>query len=189
MTTRDDFVITTERLTIRRANPDKDSDFYYQLWTNPWVMFHVGYPDGLPITRDEIPPILARDDNAPLDCNLVVEITETKQVIGEAKLGSADSDGIAHTDIKLLPQHWSKGYGTEIKRALLGWLFDNTDCKAVRATPNVENEASIKMQKRVGGRKVGEGTYEFPEHLKSKTRPVKHYIFEVTREDWLKTNQ
>ena len=93
-------------------------------------------------------------------------------------------EGIARTDIKLLPAFWGKRYGVEVKRALLSHLFTHTDCVAVEAGPNVNNIASIKMQEAVGGVRVGEAVHEFPEKMRDYTTPVRHYVYRVERSDW-----
>jgi RimJ/RimL family protein N-acetyltransferase len=72
----------------------------------------------------------------------------------------------------------------EIKRGLLDYLFTHTDCDAVQATPNVNNIASIKMQEAVGGERVGEEVYQFPESMRDFTTPVHHYIYRVYRRTW-----
>ena len=90
-------------------------------------------------------------------------IKSTGQAIGECKLHWPDREGIAATDVKLLPEFWGNKYGVEVKRGLLDYLFTHTECLAVDASPNVGNLASIKMQEAVGGVCVGESIYEFPE--------------------------
>jgi RimJ/RimL family protein N-acetyltransferase len=67
---------------------------------------------------------------------------------------------------------------------LVVYLFAHTDCVAVQATPNVGNVASIRMQESVGGVRVGEQVYEFPESMRDYTTPVHHYIYRVYRKDW-----
>lgn len=46
-------VFQTDRLTIRRAMVE-DTEIFYALWTDPVVMRNVGFPNGLPITQQEI---------------------------------------------------------------------------------------------------------------------------------------
>ena len=93
---------------------------------------------------------------------LIVELKSNHQAIGECKMSTPNSDGVATTDVKLLPETWGNGYGVEIKRGLLNHLFANTDCIAAEATPNVNNVASIRMQEAVGGIRVGENPTPFP---------------------------
>jgi len=176
-------VFTTERLNVRLATTS-DADLYYQLWTDPRVMTNVGFPKGLPITRDKIHDRLAKSGMSEFDRLLIVELNSSHQPIGECKMSNPNSEGIATTDVKLLPEEWGNGYGVEVKRGLLNHLFANTDCATVEATPNVGNIASIKMQEAVGGIRVGETTHRFPESMQSFTTPVHHYIYRVSRTDW-----
>lgn len=177
-------VVQTERLIIRLATVEH-TDMYLALWTNPEVMTNVGFPFGLPITRNEIEAQLGEQRESALGRLLVVERKDTCQVIGECKMDNPDENGVATTDVKLLPEHWGHKFGVEVKRALLDYLFEHTDCSIVQATPNVENLASIRMQEAVGGVRVGEGVGTFPESMRDVTRPVRHYVYHVSRSDWL----
>ena len=51
-------------------------------------------------------------------------------------------------------------------------------------TPNRENIASIKMQEAVGGRRVREGIYQFPENMKDCTINVPYFEYVVDRVTW-----
>jgi RimJ/RimL family protein N-acetyltransferase len=176
-------IFTTDRLTVRLATVN-DADLYSQLWTDPRVMTNVGFPKGLPITRDKIHDRLAKSGASEFDRLLIVELNSNHRAIGECKMSSPNGEGIATTDVKLLPEFWGHGYGVEIKRGLLKHLFTNTDCTAVEATPNVNNTASITMQEAVGGIRVGENTHNFPKSMQDYTTPVHHYIYRVGRTDW-----
>jgi [ribosomal protein S5]-alanine N-acetyltransferase len=176
-------IFTTDRLTVRLATVN-DADLYFQLWTDPRVMTNVGFPKGLPITRDKIHDRLAKAGASEFDHLLIVEVNSSHRAIGECKMSTPNSEGIATTDVKLLPEVWGHGYGVEVKRGLLDHLFANTGCMAVEATPNVNNIASIKMQEAVGGIRIGETTDHFPESMLSYTTSVHHYIYRVSRTDW-----
>jgi len=63
------------------------------------------------------------EDDAPFDRRLVAELKGSNQPIGECKLGLPGKDGLSETDVKLLPELWGQGYGTEIKRGLVDYLF------------------------------------------------------------------
>jgi RimJ/RimL family protein N-acetyltransferase len=181
----------TPRLRIRRAQPgEADAAFFLRLWNDPRVMRNVGFPYGLRLDAADVRQVLERGlrqgDERQLDACLVAVRKDTCQVIGECKLGTPDAQGLSETDVKLLPEFWGQGYGTEIKRGLLAYLFTHTECRVVQATPNVDNPASIRMQEAVGGRRVGESTHEFPPDMRSFTRPVRCHISQVRREGWLK---
>jgi RimJ/RimL family protein N-acetyltransferase len=177
-------VFETNRLVIRTASAD-DADLYFALWTNPKVMSNVGFPMGLRITFDEVEAMLEEQtSNAEFGRNLVVELRSSNSPVGECKMYQPDAEGVAKTDVKLLPEYWRNRYGVEVKQGLLDHLFRHTSCRAVEGTPNVENKASIKMQEAVGGVRVGEDVHHFPEDMMYYTHPVHHYIYLVYREEW-----
>ncbi|MFH2035111.1 MAG: GNAT family protein [Candidatus Zixiibacteriota bacterium] len=180
-----DFTVETKRLYIRKATSDNNHiDFFYNLWTNPRVMINVGFPNGLIISRNDIKKILELQPETEYNALLIVVLKETGELIGESKLGSPDKDGIATTDIKLLSKFWGKKYGVEIKQTLVDYLFENTDCTYIKATPNRNNIASQRMQESVGGVKVGEGLYRFPEKMRGYTIDIPYFEYRIYRGDW-----
>ncbi len=179
----------TVRLAVRKAAPTKeDIEFFHRLWNHPRVMSNVGFPHGLQITPEKIRELFAQPPPNDLNSRLIVTVKETGEKIGECKLGAPDENGLSETDVKLLPEYWGKGYGTEIKRALLRCLFAWTDCRIVQATPNVNNPASIRMQEAVGGKRIEQGEFRFPDNMAAFTTPVKHYIYHVYRDEWVQRN-
>jgi RimJ/RimL family protein N-acetyltransferase len=176
-------IFETERLLIRTAT-EQDIGLYLNLWTDPRVMTHVGFPYGLKTDRDKIRMQIQGQGESEFDRLLVVVLKETGESLGECEMSLPNQDGIAKTDVKLLPEFWGNKYGVEIKQGLLIHLFNNTDCIAVEASPNKNNIASIKMQEAVGGKRIGEKVFEFPEAMRHFTISVPHYIYRVEREDW-----
>ncbi len=177
-------VLSTERLLVYVGDRN-DVDLFYRLWNEPKVMANVGYPLGLQITREEIATQLQNQEGQILDARLVIVLKSTGHSIGECKLGAPDECGTSTTDVKLLPAFWGKKYGVEIKRALVDYLFRFTSCMVVEATPNINNIASIKMQEAVGGIRVGEKRFKFPESKREFTQPVHSYVYHVYRDTWL----
>jgi RimJ/RimL family protein N-acetyltransferase len=177
-------VFETKRLLIRTACTD-DAELYFALWTDPTVMSNVGFPSGLRITLPEIEVLLKEQPaQSEFGRNLVVELLASQTPVGECKMYQPDEEGIAKTDVKLLPEYWGNRFGVEVKQGLLDYLFLHTECRAVEGTPNIENKASIKMQEAVGGVRVGEDVHHFPEGREEYTHPVHHYIYLVYREEW-----
>jgi ribosomal-protein-alanine N-acetyltransferase len=180
-------VFETGRLLIRKAETtEKDIEFFYGLWTNPRIMIYVGYPQGLKITRKEIQHNIEKHANSELDSRLVIVLKKSSQIIGECKLGKPDSDGVSITDVKILPEYWGYGYGKEVKKGLVEYLFTHTDCTKIKATPNKNNIASQKMQEAVGAKRTGEGIYHFPENMKDYTTDVPYYVYIVEKKEWEK---
>jgi RimJ/RimL family protein N-acetyltransferase len=176
-------VFETERLIVRIATVE-DVDVFYVLWTNPQVMKNVGFPHGLRMTRSELKERLSKQGGSEFEQLLVVELKATGQAIGECKLSGPDEESVAEPDIKLLPEFWGHKYGVEAWRELVAYQFTHTDCDAIQATPNTENIASVKMQEAIGGVRIGEDVYQFPESMRDYTMPVHHYIYRVYRADW-----
>ena len=176
-------VFRTDRLVVRAATA-QDVDLLYELWTDPRVMSYVGFPQGLRITREKIKQQVQGPYESEFERVLVIVLKATGQAIGECGMRLPNEEGIAETDVKLLPAFWGHKYGTEVKRGLVGYLFSHAPCVAVGASPNVENIASIKMQEAVGGVRVAEHVYEFPESMRDYTTPVHHYIYHVYRKTW-----
>lgn len=188
-------IFETTRMLVRKAEPDVDDvELLYELWTDPKVMGFLGYPRGMIINRQEILANIQKSGKSVFNTYLIVERKLTPDEgqpnpeevlrIGECKLGSPDDFGISETDVKLLPRFWGQGYGTEVKRALVDYLFRHTACHYVQATPAVQNEASIRIQEAIGGKRVGEAVFEFPEMMQDFTAPIHHYIYRIDRETW-----
>jgi RimJ/RimL family protein N-acetyltransferase len=178
-------IIETPRLRIHLAT-EHDAPLVHQLWTDARVMKNVGFPNGLKITLEEVrADILGRGDSEFMQL-LIVRLKDTWESIGQCVMRLPDDEGISETDVKLLPLYWGHRFGVEIKRALVDYLFTNTECAAVQGTPNEANVASIKMQEAVGGVRVNEGVYEFPEEMRKFTSPVHFYTYRVFRENWLR---
>jgi RimJ/RimL family protein N-acetyltransferase len=157
---------------------------FHRLWTDPRVMTNVGFPQGLRISREQIATSIRGQGESPFDKYLVAERRGSGEAIGECKMIWPDESGLAKTDVKLLPDYWGHHYGVEVKQGLLDYLFTNSPCVAVEATPNVANIASIKMQEAVGGVRVGEDVFPAPEAAGDYRTPVHHYIYHVTRDEW-----
>ena len=181
-------VFETKRLVIRLAN-EADVDLVYTLWTHPQVMQYVGFPHGLRITREEVSARLMRCEKRPFECILIVVLRETDESLGQCLMHYPNEDGIAATDVKLLPEFWGHKFGVEVKQGLVDYLFMHTDCTVVEGSPNVKNIASIKMQEAVGGVRVRESVHEFPESMRDFTMPVHSIIYHVQREVWEKRDE
>lgn len=179
-------IFTTERLFVRFASLD-DVDMIHALWTDPRVMADVGFPQGLKIQHSQILDQIQRERGKVLDAVLIAALNTSHQSIGQVRMRAPGEDGISETDVKFFPAFWGHNYGLEIKLGLVDYIFSHTDAQIIQATPSINNAASIKMQERAGGIRVGEGIFEFPDEMKSYTTPVPHFVYHIRREDWEKT--
>jgi RimJ/RimL family protein N-acetyltransferase len=159
-----------------------DASFIASLWSDPLVMRHVGFPRGIPTAAEDVPRRI--ECGKGLDALLIAQLRASGDPIGQCTLGTPDSLGISEPDIKLHPSFWGRGYGRELWAALVDQLFRHSACATARGTPNVENMASIRMQESAGMRRVGGGTFEFPDSMKPFTEPVPYALYEITRDEW-----
>lgn len=187
MTQSATLVFTTERLIIRRATV-ADAAMYFALWNDPAVMTHVGFTHGLEMTLEEITAQLAKQSSGVFHKLLVVVLKETGETIGECFMTLPGGNGHAFTDVKLLPAFWGHKYGVEIKRGLVQYLFDNTECTAVEASPSSQNIASIKMQEAVGAVRAGKGQ-TLVQQADGTTTTVEYTIYRVYRRIWDKAQR
>ena len=102
-------VFETDRLIIRKATL-ADVEMFYALWTHPQVMRNVGFPHGLKVTRSQIENMIREQGEEAHNGRLVVILKATGEKLGEAALHLPDENGIAETDVKLLPQFWGHKY-------------------------------------------------------------------------------
>jgi len=181
-------VFETDRLLIRTAE-ESDADLLYDLWKDPRVMRNVGFPEGLPITREQVVDQIRREPDADYEQCLIVVRREDGARLGQCLLHRPNEEGIAGTDVKLSPDFWGHRYGVEVKQGLVDYHFTHSDCEAVEGGPNVRNVASIRMQESVGGVRVDEGFYEFPADAPGETEDVRYYVYRVFREAWEQRNR
>ncbi|MCF7810603.1 GNAT family N-acetyltransferase [bacterium] len=181
-------VFETKRLLIRKATTsDEDVAMFYRLWNHPQVMTNVGFSNGLGISKQEIFEKFSNQDKTEYNCRLVVIRKENERRIGECMLGTPDENCVSKTDVKLLPEYWNKGYGKEIKRGLVDYLFTNQpDCLAVKADPKKSNIASQKMQEFVGAVRLEKGQQYPIRNIEKYFPPEDHYLYLVFRKDWRK---
>lgn len=181
----------TERLRIRKAMPsDADVDLFYRLWNHPEVMANVGFPHGLGLSRAEIRQELGARGSAWFQCRLVAIRKSDGMALGECKMALPDANGVSETDVKLLPQFWNQGYGTEIKKGLVQHLFTQVpECLAIKADPKLSNVASQKMQERAGARRIEPGG-TYPIARAEAYLPGRDAcLYMVFRKDWERTAQ
>jgi RimJ/RimL family protein N-acetyltransferase len=181
-------VFETERLVIRTSDVG-DAPMYVALWNDPRVMTNVGFPEGLGVTVEEIEENIRKKPDSDYEQYLVVVRKSDGASLGECKLHRPDEEGIASTDVKLLPEFWGHKYGVEVKQGLVDYQFTHSDCVAVQGSPNVNNPASIHMQEAVGGVRVRDATYEFGEDMEMETTDLRLHIYRVFREEWVRRRE
>jgi len=182
-------VFETTRLIIRRATlSSSDIAMYHRLWNHPVVMANVGFPDGLGISEKTIASQFKQRGKSIYKCCLMAIRKDDETSIGECRLSLPDSSGVSKTDVKLFPEYWNQGYGTEIKQGLVDFMFSNVpECMAVKADPAKTNIGSQRMQQHVGAVRIEPGV-DYPVRNAIEYLPDdQHYLYMVFRDSWMKT--
>ena len=141
--------ISTERLTLRELTP-ADAPSVHRYASDPAVTeFMVWGPNSAEDTRSFIAHAIATSQELPrTNFDLAVVHTATQALIGGAALRIGDHRG-GEIGYVLHRAHWTKGYGTEIAKALLQLAFD-LGLTRVAATCDPDNHASARVLQKAG---------------------------------------
>lgn len=178
-----------KRLRVRPAER-RNLPFLLSLWNDPRVMRYAGAKHGKGWNEQDIENWYQRylkraKPGEPEEIQLIVELLDGTP-IGESGCGKvrkgwsckgyAPPAGklVGMTDVKLLPNYWGKGYGTEAMREVVKYLFTRTLLDIILVPPHKENVAAIRVYEKSGFRKTS-GVYWFD-----------HLIMETTRKDPLR---
>ena len=114
--------------------------------------------------------------------SFAVELKETGNLIGACDLNlQGDSPEVGWI---LHKNHWGKGYGTEMGRALLALGFDEHNLHRIVALCDAENIASSRIMEKIGMRREG----QFREYRRTRAGSNKPYrdelIYAILKEEW-----
>lgn len=141
---------SSSRLTLRElAMADEAAVHTYA--SDPEVTrFMVWGPNTAEETRTFVTRAVATAQTQPrTNFDLAVVVTETQTLIGGAALRLTDEHAgeigyVLHRD------HWSKGYGTEVAKALLQFGFQDLGLHRIIATCDPDNAASVRVLQKAG---------------------------------------
>ena len=144
-------MIRTERLVLRPIDPEADIDAVHSWQSLPEVARYTPFE---PRSREEVAASLAR----PTVARLLVLLDEVP--IGDAMLLRRDPADPLEVGYELHPDHWGRGYATEICRALVELATDRFPDEPLAATIDPANVASRVVLERCGFVETGTGTDE-----------------------------
>ncbi len=141
-------ILQTERLTIRRWQPD-DWRLLIPMHNDPDVMRYLG---GELLTDDQIQEFATRQQQefqVHTYCYWPIELNSTCEVIGLCGIQHKDDD---YYDFgwRLAKQHWNLGYTTEAALAIRDYAFETLNLPILTSTANAKNVPSINVMKKVG---------------------------------------
>ncbi len=165
-----------KRTTLRPTGPE-DLTFLQALWNDGEVMRHVGYPLGLGIDEKGAREWFDRLEKSRDREHFIVEVAG--EPIGEAFYRRCEgycgyrAPKMAELDLKLKPQSWGRGYGSDALRTLATYLFAQ-GVETLVVSPNLENEAALRLYRRLG----------FTEKLRFRAEETgaAHAVFALTKE-------
>ncbi|HZP14080.1 MAG TPA: GNAT family N-acetyltransferase [Nevskiaceae bacterium] len=142
--------LTTQRLTLRRFTHD-DLPTIRRLNSDAAVMRYLGGVQP-PQKNDEMfnNRILKYYDEHPgLGVWATIE-RATGECVGFHLLNYILSGGDIQVGYRLFPQHWGKGYATEMSIALLRYGYEQLQLAVITANAHRENRASIHVLEKCG---------------------------------------
>ncbi|UKS54702.1 GNAT family N-acetyltransferase [Exiguobacterium acetylicum] len=134
--------LQTERLTVHPCTAKDVTRLQQQQYENgPEVQHHL---------------TLLASDPSMLYWGSWLVMTKDGQVVGDIGFkGKPDSRQAIEIGYGLLPAFHNRGFATEAVRALIDWVFDETEVKAVLAKTDLTNQASIRVLEKAGLIQIG----------------------------------
>jgi [ribosomal protein S5]-alanine N-acetyltransferase len=117
----------------------------------------IGIPNNVEETKELIRPLIEGQANFPIKSFTWKIVTkDLNDFIGMAGMNlSCDKFKSGEIYYKLLPQHWGKGYATEISRILVKFGFENLHLHKIEAGVATENIKSIRVLEKSGMTREG----------------------------------
>ena len=147
-------ILATERLILRPFRSD-DLDLIRRLYCDEEVLKYTPFDSIREEDAKEFLARIIREWGQPprYDYEMAVLRKDTEERIGRAHI---ETDRAADTGMigwLLTPEHWGRGYATEITRALIDHCFDSFHLHRVNAVCHPENEASWHVLEKCGMRR------------------------------------
>ncbi|MDH5797589.1 MAG: GNAT family N-acetyltransferase [Paracoccaceae bacterium] len=171
--------LRTDRLTFRRCRPD-DFDALLDIYGRPEVARMVA---SWPIPAD---PDLIRERCQPFpkEEGMVGMVEADGVVVGSIgchRAGGSTGFGMGYG---FHPDHWGKGYATEIGLALVDAVFARYDTETITAGHWLDNPASGRVLEKLGLAK----TEVMPGYCVARGEVMDAQLYEITRAGWLARN-
>jgi len=170
--------VTTQRLSLRRGAAD-DFDAIHAIYSRPEV---AGMVASWPIPAD---PERTRRVCHPLPERegIAGPILLGDEIIGNIGVTHV-SDGIFGMGYGFHPDHWGKGYATEMGTAVISAIFARYPAVAIKAGVWTDNPASGRVLEKLGLHYTHTGFG----YAMGRQDVVKARLFELTRARWLAAN-
>lgn len=145
---------------------EEDLGFLLGMWNDPGVMRYAGYPEGRCWSEADIQAwwdaYLAERRRSGEDETQLILRTGDGTAIGESHYGQVSEgfevgdwrkpEGVRcfMTDIKLAPQYWGRGIGTQGMRMIVELIFAKTSCELLVVPPHKDNPPAFRVYEKAG---------------------------------------
>ena len=152
-------VESDDGVVIRRLRPS-DGDRLHRWWNDPKVMSHVGFPNGLKISREDVDKIVVASigDDAELGSQrrFIIETAKQFMPIGEMNYSAWDmTNGTVSIGIKICEHDvLRQGYASAALRCFISYLFEHLEVNTIQLDTFARNEPARRLYERVGFREV-----------------------------------
>lgn len=164
--------LETDRLILRPMTED-DAEFILELLNDPSFIRNIG--DRKVRSLEGAKVYISKGPIASYDRNgfglMTVTLKETGESMGMCGLIKREMLEDVDIGYAFLPQYWSKGYAVEAALAVKQFARDTVGLKRLVAITNPDNDASIRVLKKIGMR--------FVKMVKSLDDPLELKLFSV----------
>lgn len=173
----------TNRLKLRRFK-DEDLEFFYQYRANPDVAKFQGWQN---YTYEQAITFIGKQKTAIPNIpdtwlQVAIEHKESNSLIGDFGIHTLKSPiNTIEVGFTLDPSYQKQGYASEAFKGLIHYLFNVLHKEKIQAIAVEQNDASIKLLKRMGFRQVKK-----IENSHFKDEIVNEFVFELTKNEWSK---
>ncbi|MBW9158555.1 GNAT family N-acetyltransferase [Clostridium tagluense] len=143
--------IETERLILKNYC-ENDLENIYRLKSEPsvWKFSNKIATNKIEDSKSSLESLLKNYDKNKRDFQALF-LKKSGKYIGEAGILTFNNqNNRAVVGYNLLPEHWNKGYATEITKALVKYLFEDTKTERIEALALDSNTASRKVLEKSG---------------------------------------
>lgn len=160
--------IETERLTIRRFDPDEDTEAMVEVYCDPEVMRHIpgGVLADVDAVRERLQLYASRDPSS-----WALTRRSDGRLIGDVGFHYFAPTGDFELGWTLARSFWGHGYATEAGAACLAAALEHLDIPRVISLVDVDNARSMRVAERLGMERV--------DTIVDVARP--HVLFETRR--------
>ena len=173
---------------IIRGLTGADTSLLHRWWNDPDVMTHVGFPNGLNLSRLEVEKIVAAstrsDTGPPEQRRFVIEAVKPAMAIGELNYSGWDKViGKVSIGIKICEQSaLRKGYASAALCCFISYLFERLDVTKIELDTLARNQAARRLYEKIGFSMAGVTPNGFLEEMTGVYEDV--VLFELLRSSW-----